>query len=389
VYLDHAATTPVDARVAAKMAEVLTDPRWFGNSASESHGYGEAAADLIEQARAQVAAAVNADPSEVIWTSGATESNNLGLWGVAHYYRDRGRHLITVRTEHKAVLDPCRELERRGWSVSYLAPDRNGRVDPAQVQAALRADTVLVSVMHVNNEIGVIQDIAAIAAICSAHGAWLHVDAAQSMGKCELDFAALGADLMSLSAHKVYGPKGVGALLMARTRRTGGAPAIQLAPLQYGGGQEGGLRAGTLATHQIVGMGTAFELAAATWRADLPRITRLQQRLWQGLCAIGGVLRNGDARHCVPHVLNVSFEGVEGESLLAAVRDEIAVSTGSACISAIAEPSYVLRALGRDERLSESSLRFGLGRATSEADVDAAIAVLGREVPRLRRIAGT
>jgi cysteine desulfurase len=389
VYLDHAATTPVDARVAAKMAEVLTDPRWFGNSASESHGYGEAAADLIEQARTQVAAAVNAVPSEVIWTSGATESNNLGLWGVAHYYRDRGRHLITVRTEHKAVLDPCRELERRGWSVSYLAPDRNGRVDPAQVQAALRADTVLVSVMHVNNEIGVIQDIAAIAAICSAHGAWLHVDAAQSMGKCELDFAALGADLMSLSAHKVYGPKGVGALLMARTRRTGGAPAIQLAPLQYGGGQEGGLRAGTLATHQIVGMGTAFELAAATWRADLPRITRLQQRLWQGLCAIGGVLRNGDARHCVPHVLNVSFEGVEGESLLAAVRDEIAVSTGSACTSAIAEPSYVLRALGRDERLSESSLRFGLGRATGEADIDAAIAVLGREVPRLRRIAGT
>jgi len=390
VYLDHAATTPVDARVAAKMAEVLTDPRWFGNSASESHGYGEAAAGLIEQARAQVAAAVNAVPSEVIWTSGATESNNLGLWGVAHYYRDRGRHLITVRTEHKAVLDPCRELQRRGWSVSYLAPDHNGLVDPALVQAALRADTVLVSVMHVNNEIGVIQDIAAIAAICAAHGAWLHVDAAQSMGKCELDFAALGADLMSLSAHKAYGPKGVGALLMARARqRAGGAAAIQLAPLQYGGGQEGGLRAGTLATHQIVGMGTAFELAAAAWRADLPRITRLQQRLWQGLCAIGGVLRNGDARRCVPHVLNVSFEGVEGESLLAAVRDEIAVSTGSACTSAIAEPSYVLRALGRDERLSESSLRFGLGRATSEADVDAAIAVLGREVPRLRRIAGT
>jgi cysteine desulfurase len=390
VYLDHAATTPVDARVAAKMAEVLTDPRWFGNSASESHGHGEAAAGLIEQARAQVAAAVNAVPAEVIWTSGATESNNLGLWGVAHYYRDRGRHLITVRTEHKAVLDPCRELERRGWSVSYLAPDRNGLVDPAQVQAALRADTVLVSVMHVNNEIGVIQDIAAIAAICNAHGAWLHVDAAQSMGKCELDFAALGADLMSLSAHKAYGPKGVGALLMARTRqRAGGAPAIQLAPLQYGGGQEGGLRAGTLATHQIVGMGTAFELAAATWRADFERITRLQQRLWQGLSAIGGVLRNGDARHCVPHVLNVSFEGVEGESLLAAVRDEIAVSTGSACTSAIAEPSYVLRALGRDERLSESSLRFGLGRSTSEADVEAAIAVLGREVPRLRRIAGT
>ena len=392
VYLDHAATTPVDARVAAKMAEVLTDPRWFGNAASESHGYGEAAAALIEQARAQVAAAVNAVPSEVIWTSGATESNNLGLWGVAHYYRDRGRHLITVRTEHKAVLDPCRELERRGWSVTYLAPDCNGLVGPAQVQAAWRADTVLVSVMHVNNEIGVIQDIAAIAAVCAARGAWLHVDAAQSMGKCELDFAALGADLMSLSAHKAYGPKGVGALLISRARRgaagAAGAAAIQLAPLQYGGGQEGGLRAGTLATHQIVGMGAAFELAAAAWRADLERITNLQRRLWQGLSAIGGVFRNGDPEHCVPHVLNVSFEGVEGESLLAVVRDDIAVSTGSACTSATAEPSYVLRALGRDERLSESSLRFGLGRGSSEADVDAAVAVLGREVPRLRRIAG-
>ena len=389
VYLDHAATTPVDARVAARMAEVLTDPRWFGNAASESHSYGEAAAALIEQARAQVAAAVNAVPSEVIWTSGATESNNLGLWGVAHYYRDRGRHLITVRTEHKAVLDPCRELARRGWSVTYLAPDCNGLVGPAQVQAAWRADTVLVSVMHVNNEIGVIQDIAAIAAVCAARGAWLHVDAAQSMGKCELDFAALGADLMSLSAHKAYGPKGVGALLISRARRgAAGAAVIQLAPLQYGGGQEGGLRAGTLATHQIVGMGAAFELAAAAWRADLERITNLQRRLWQGLSAIGGVLRNGDPEHCVPHVLNVSFEGVEGESLLAAVRDDIAVSTGSACTSATAEPSYVLRALGRDERLSESSLRFGLGRGSSEADVDAAVAVLGREVPRLRRIAG-
>jgi cysteine desulfurase len=390
VYLDHAATTPVDARVAAKMSEVLTDARWFGNSASESHAFGEAAADLVGLARAQVAAAVNAHPSEVLFTSGATESNNLGLWGVAQYYRDRGRHLITVRTEHKAVLDPCRELERRGWSVSYLVPDPKGRIDAAQVQAALRADTVLVSVMHVNNEIGVIQDIAAVAAVCAAHGAWLHVDAAQSMGKCRLDFAALGADLMSLSAHKAYGPKGVGALLISRARRGAqSGAAIQLAPLQYGGGQEGGLRAGTLATHQIVGMGTAFELAAASWREDAERIASLHHRLWQGLCAVGGVLRNGDPQHCVPHVLNVSFEGVEGESLLAAVRDEIAVSTGSACTSATAEPSYVLRALGRDERLSESSLRFGLGRATSETDIDVAIAVLSREVPRLRRIAGT
>jgi cysteine desulfurase len=384
IYLDHAATTPVDPGVAAKMAEVLTDPRWFGNSASDSHDYGEAAATLIESAREQVAAATGADPSEVVWTSGATESNNLAIWGVAQYYRERGRHIVTVRTEHKAVLDPCRELERRGWSVTYLTPDRSGLLDPQQVAAALRPDTVLVSVMHVNNEIGVIQDIAAIAAGCAKHGAWLHVDAAQSMGKCPLEFGASGVDLMSLSAHKAYGPKGAGALLVSRARK----PAIQLAPLQLGGGQEGGLRAGTLATHQVVGMGAAFELAAAQLLSDGERIAQLRRRLWQGLSAIGGVLRNGDSALSVPHVLNVSFEAVEGESLLAAVRSEIAVSTGSACTSATAEPSYVLRALGRDERSSESSLRFGLGRSTSEADIDTAIAVLEREVRRLRRIAG-
>jgi cysteine desulfurase len=387
IYLDHAATTPVDARVAARMAEVLTDPRCFGNPASDSHEFGEAAASLVESARAQVAAAAGAKAREVVFTSGATESNNLAIWGVAQYYRDRGRHLITVRTEHKAVLDPCRELQRRGWSVTYLLPDRGGRLDPAQVAAALRADSVLVSVMHVNNEIGVIQDIAAIAALCAQHGARLHVDAAQSMGKCAVDFAASGADLMSLSAHKAYGPKGVGALLVSQAAAA--AAAIQLAPLLYGGGQENGLRAGTLATHQVVGMGAAFELAAEMRAADGERIAGLQQRLWQGLVAIGGVMRNGDPLHAVPHLLNVSFEGVEGESLLAAVRDEIAVSTGSACTSATAEPSYVLRALGRDERMSESSLRFGLGRATTEAQIDAAIAVLAREVRRLRRIAGT
>ena len=388
VYLDHAATTPVDARVAAKMNEVLTDPGAFGNSASDSHDYGDIAAGVVEQARRQVAAAVHAQPEEVIFTSGATESNNLALWGVTHYYRERGRHLITVRTEHKAVLDPCRELERRGWSVTYLEPDRSGRLDPTQVKDALRADTVLVSVMHVNNEIGVIQDIAAIGAVCTAHGAWLHVDAAQSVAKCELNFAALGADLLSLSAHKAYGPKGIGALLVARSRRGADRAAVQLTPLQSGGGQEGGLRAGTLATHQVAGMGAAFALAATSLGADLARIASLQQRLWAGLSAIGGVLRNGDPQHSVPHLLNVSFEGVEGESLLAAVRGEIAVSTGSACTSATAEPSYVLRALGRDERLAEASLRFGLGRATREADIDAAIAVLAREVPRLRRMGG-
>jgi cysteine desulfurase len=384
IYLDHAATTPVDPRVAEKMLEVLTDSRWFGNSGSDSHAYGEAAAALIETARAQVAAAAGAEPREVIFTSGATESNNLALWGTAQYYRDRGRHIVTSRTEHKAVLDPCRELERRGASVTYLVPDRGGRLDLARLGAALRPDTVLVSVMHVNNEIGVIQDIAAIAAVCRQHGAWLHVDAAQSMGKCAVNFAASGADLMSLSAHKAYGPKGVGALLVARSRM----PAIQLAPLISGGGQESGLRAGTLATHQVVGMGEAFELAAAQLHSDVERIARVRSRLWDGLQTIGGVLRNGDDEHSVPHLLNVSFEGVEGESLLAAVRGEIAVSTGSACTSATAEPSYVLRALGRDERLSESSLRFGLGRSTTEPQIDAAVEILRREVRRLRAIAG-
>jgi cysteine desulfurase len=389
VYLDHAASTPVDARVAAKMNEVLTDPRSFGNSASDSHCFGEVASSLVEQARRQVAAAVRAKPSEVIFTSGATESNNLAIFGAAHYYRERGRHLITVRTEHKAVLDPYRELERRGWSVSYLVPDRAGRLDPLQVKSALRADTVLASVMHVNNEIGVIHDIAAIASICAQHGTRLHVDAAQSMGKCSLDFAASGADLMSLSAHKSYGPKGVGALLVSRSRQGVHPAPIQLTPLQSGGGQEAGLRAGTLATHQIAGMGLAFEIAAASLADDREHTAPLQQRLWRGLSALGGVLRNGDPQHSVPHVLNVSFEGVEGESLLAAVRGEIAVSTGSACTSATAEPSYVLRALGRDERLAEASLRFGLGRATGAAEIDAAIAVLTREVPRLRRMAGS
>ena len=389
VYLDHASTTPVDARVALAMAEVLNSETEFGNPASVSHDYGDIAGSLVEQARRQVAAAVGASPSDVVWTSGATEANNLALFGVAHYYRERGRHIVTARTEHKAVLDPCRELERRGWQITYLIPDRDGLLDPDQVAAALRTDTVLVSVMHVNNEIGVVQDIGAIAAICARHGsAWLHVDAAQSVGKCPVDFAGLGVDLMSLSGHKVYGPKGVGALVVSE-RKVGprGAP-VQLAPLAYGGGQERGLRAGTLATHQIVGMGLAFELAASISSTETVRIAQLQRRLWQGLASIGGALRNGSATHSVPHLLNVSFEGVEGESLLAGVRPHLAVSTGSACNSALAEPSYVLRALGRSERLSESSLRFGLGRTTTEKDIDTAIAVLSREVPRLRNIAG-
>jgi cysteine desulfurase len=389
VYLDHASTTPVDSRVAACMAEILNSETEFGNPASASHDYGDVAHALVEKARSQVAGAVGAASSELVWTSGATEANNLAIFGVAQYYRERGRHIVTSRTEHKAVLDPCRELERRGWQVTYLVPDREGLLDPGQVAAALRQDTVLVSIMHVNNEIGVVQDIGALGAICARHGgAWLHVDAAQSLGKCPVDFASLGVDLMSLSGHKVYGPKGVGALLVAQRKDGSRSARVQLAPLQFGGGQERALRAGTLATHQVVGMGLAFELASSISSTETVRIAQLQRRLWQGLASIGGVLRNGSVSHSVPHVLNASFEGVEGESLLAAVRPYLAVSTGSACNSALAEPSYVLRALGRSERLSESSLRFGLGRTTTTSDIDAAVAVLSREVSRLREIAG-
>jgi cysteine desulfurase len=386
VYLDYAATTPVDPRVAAAMAHCLTLEGEFGNPASSSHAYGTAALDLVETARAQIGACVGASAAEVVFTSGATEANNLALFGLTRYCVESGRHIVTARTEHKAVLDPCRELERRGWRVTYLEPDGGGIIHAEQVGAALQADTVLVSIMHVNNEIGVIQDIAAIAAACARHGgARLHVDAAQSVGKCAVDFAALGVDLMSLSAHKVYGPKGVGALLVAQGR---GRPAVQLSARQFGGGQERGLRAGTVPTHQVVGMGRAFELATAP-ETEAQRIGTLRERLWRGLASIGGVLRNGDAVRSVPHLLNVSFEGVEGESLLASLRGQIAVSTGSACTSALREPSYVLRALGRDDILSESSLRFGLGRFTTAADIDTAVTTVAQAVSRLRRVSGS
>jgi cysteine desulfurase len=384
VYLDYAATTPVDPRVAARMAECLTQQGAFGNPGSTSHDYGEAARALVEAARVQVAAAVGAVPADIVWTSGATEANNLALFGVANYQRETGRHIVTARTEHKAVLDPCRELERRGWRVTYLVPGRGGVLDPAEVAAALKPDTVLVSIMHVNNEIGVIQDIAAVAAVCAAHGTVrLHVDAAQSIGKCPLDFANLGLDLLSLSAHKSYGPKGVGALVVSRTR------GVQLQALQFGGGQERNLRSGTVATHQVVGMGAAFELAAAEQAAETARIALLRERLWRGLGPLEGVLRNGEPEQTAAQLLNVSFEDVEGESLLAAVRPFIAVSAGSACTSSNQEPSYVLRALGRDERLAESSLRFSLGRFTTEAEVDVAVAAVGGAVTRLRRVAGS
>jgi cysteine desulfurase len=383
VYLDYAATTPVEPLVAARMAECLGRDGAFGNPGSTGHTYGEAASERVEAARAEVAATVGAQPAEVIWTSGATEANNLAIFGVAQYNAQIGRHIVTVRTEHKAVLDPCRELERRGWRVTYLKPDGIGVLDPAAVAAALRPDTVLVSVMHVNNEIGVIQDIASIAALCARSGsARLHVDAAQSIGKCAVNFSEFGVDLLSLSAHKAYGPKGVGALVVSRAR------GVQLKPLQYGGGQERALRSGTVATHQVVGMGAAFALVKVAPQDEIGRIARLRDRLWDGLRSIGGVLRNGDFERSVPHLLNVSFEGVEGESLLATVRPHIAVSTGSACTSINQEPSYVLRALGRDDRLAESSLRFSFGRFSTEADADTAVSVVRRAVERLRRIGG-
>ncbi|HUX72789.1 MAG TPA: aminotransferase class V-fold PLP-dependent enzyme [Steroidobacteraceae bacterium] len=382
-YLDCAATTPVDPRVAAEMAACLTADGVFGNPSSGGHVYGARAREAVEAARVRAAAAVGACAEDLLFTSGATEADNLAVFGVARHARARGRHIVTARTEHKAVLDPCRELERRGWQVTYLQPGRDGIVEAAQVEAALRADTVLVSIMHVNNEIGVIQDIGAIAEVCARHGgARLHVDAAQSTGKCGVDFAACGADLMSLSAHKTYGPKGVGALLLARRR------GLQIEPLQFGGGQERGLRSGTVATHQVVGMAAALSIAAAEQSADSRRARELQQRLWEGLAAQGGVVRNGSEACGVAQILNVSFQDVEGESLLASVAAEIAVSTGSACASATDEASYVLRALGRDARLAESSLRFGLGRFTTALDIERAIAAVAAALARLRRIGG-
>ncbi len=383
-YLDNAATTAVDPRVVRRMAECLTAEGDFGNPASAGHVFGERAAQLVEAARRQVADAAGARAADVVFTSGATEADNLAIFGVAELRREEGRHLVTVRTEHKAVLDPCRALERRGWRVTYLVPDGDGILDPRRVAEALRPDTVLVSVMHVNNEIGTVQDVAGIARACALHGrAWLHVDAAQSVGKCGLSFERDGIHLMSLSAHKAHGPKGVGALILARAR------GVLVEPRELGGGQELGLRSGTLATHQIVGMGEACALATAEGAADTARIAGLAERLWRGLEALGGVWRNGDPARSVPHIVNLSFEGVEGESLLAAVRPHLAVSTGSACASAIGEPSYVLRALGRSERLAESSLRFSLGRFTTREEVERGIAVVSAAVIRLRRIAGT
>jgi cysteine desulfurase len=377
IYLDYSATTPVDPRVAQKMITYLTDE--FGNPASRSHSFGWTAEAAVEEARAQVAALVNCDPKELVWTSGATESINLALKGAAHFYKDKGKHLVTVKTEHKATLDTMRELEREGFEVTYLDVEPDGLVDLAKFEAALRKDTIVASVMYVNNEIGVIQDIPAMGEICRARGIIFHVDAAQATGKIVVDLAKLKVDLMSFSAHKTYGPKGVGALFVRRK------PRVRIEAQMHGGGHERGMRSGTLPTHQIVGMGEAFRIAKAEMATENERIRMLRDKLWRGLTEIPEVYVNGDMEHRVPHNLNASFNFVEGESLIMAIKD-IAVSSGSACTSASLEPSYVLRALGRSDELAHSSIRFTIGRFTTEADVDYTIDLIKRKVEKLREL---
>jgi cysteine desulfurase len=377
IYLDYSATTPVDPRVAEKMIPCLTEQ--FGNPASRSHAYGWDAEKLVENAREEVAKLVNADPKEIVWTSGATEAINLAIKGAAHFYKAKGKHLVTVRTEHKAVLDTMRELEREGYEVTYLTPEPNGLLDLEKFKAALRPDTVLVSIMYVNNEIGVIQDIPAIGEICREKGIIFHVDSAQATGKVVIDLAKLKVDLMSFSAHKTYGPKGIGALYVRRK------PRIRLEAQMHGGGHERGMRSGTLATHQIVGMGEAFRIAREEMATENERIRMLRDRLLKGLSDIDEVHVNGDMEHRVPHNLNISFNFVEGESLLMAIKD-LAVSSGSACTSASLEPSYVLRALGRSDELAHSSIRFSVGRFTTEADIDFAIDLLHQKIGKLREL---
>ncbi len=377
IYLDYAATTPVDPRVAAKMIPYLTEH--FGNPASRSHAYGWAAEEAAEIAREQVAALIGADPREIVWTSGATESNNLAIKGAARFYQGKGKHIVTVKTEHKAVLDTCRELEREGFTVTYLDVQENGLLDLEAFRAALVPGTVLASVMFVNNEIGVIQDVAALGAICREKGVIFHVDAAQATGKVEFDLARLPIDLMSLSAHKCYGPKGIGALYVRRK------PRIRLEALIHGGGHERGLRSGTLATHQIVGMGEAYRLCREGMAAENERVRWLRDRMLAGLSGMEEVFVNGDLNRRVPHNLNVSFNYVEGESLLMGVK-ALAVSSGSACTSASLEPSYVLRALGRSDELAHSSIRFSIGRFTTEEEVDAAVRMVTEAVGKLREM---
>ena len=376
-YMDYSATTPVDQRVAEKMAKYLTMEGDFGNAASRSHYYGWQAEKAVDKARSQVADLVGADPREIVWTSGATESDNLAIKGIAHFYHKRGKHIITLKTEHKAVLDTCRQLEREGFEVTYLDPLPNGLLDIDVFKSAIREDTILTSIMHVNNEIGVIQDLQAIGDICRENKVFFHVDAAQSAGKIEINLESLPVDLMSFSAHKIYGPKGMGALYVSRK------PRVRLEAQIHGGGHERGMRSGTLATHQIVGMGEAFAIAKAEMKEEGERTHRLRERLLAGFADMEEVVINGDLEHRIAGNLNISFNYVEGESLMMAISD-VAVSSGSACTSASLEPSYVLRALGLTDELAHSSIRFSVGRYTTEQDVDDAIKLVREKVQKLR-----
>lgn len=379
IYLDYSATTPVDPRVAQKMSDCLLVDGNFGNPASRSHVFGWKAEEAVENARRQVAELVNADPREIVWTSGATESDNLAIKGVAHFYNTKGKHIITSKIEHKAVLDTTRQLEREGFEVTYIEPGEDGLITPTMVEAALREDTILVSVMHVNNEIGTINDIAAIGELTRARGILFHVDAAQSTGKVEIDLDKLKVDLMSFSAHKTYGPKGIGALYVRRK------PRVRLEAMMHGGGHERGMRSGTLATHQIVGMGEAFHIAKQEMASENQRIKALADRFWAAVDGMEELYLNGSATSRVPHNLNISFNYVEGESLIMALKD-LAVSSGSACTSASLEPSYVLRALGRNDELAHSSIRFTFGRFTTEQEVDYAASKVREAVDKLREL---
>ncbi|RSH65135.1 IscS subfamily cysteine desulfurase [Stutzerimonas stutzeri] len=379
IYLDYSATTPVDPRVAEKMIECLTNEGNFGNPASRSHAFGWKAEEAVENARRQVAELVNADPREIVWTSGATESDNLAIKGVAHFYASKGKHIVTTKIEHKAVLDTTRQLEREGFEVTYIEPGDDGIVTPAMVEAALREDTILVSVMHVNNEIGTINDITAIGELTRARGILFHVDAAQSTGKVEIDLEKMKVDLMSFSAHKTYGPKGVGALYVRRK------PRVRLEAQMHGGGHERGMRSGTLATHQLVGMGEAFRIAKQEMAQENERIRALRDRFYKQVEHLEELYVNGSMAARVPHNLNLSFNYVEGESLIMALKD-LAVSSGSACTSASLEPSYVLRALGRNDELAHSSIRFTFGRFTTEEEIDYAAQKVCEAVTKLREL---
>jgi cysteine desulfurase len=379
IYLDYSATSPVDPRVAVKMSECLTLENNFGNPASRSHVFGWKAEEAVETARRHVADLVHCDPREIVWTSGATEADNLAIKGAAYFYAKKGKHIITSKIEHKAVLDSCRHLERDGFEITYLDPDKHGLISPETVAAALRPDTILVSIMHVNNEIGVINDIAGIGKITREKGITFHVDAAQSAGKIDIDLGKLPVDLMSLTAHKIYGPKGIGALFVCRK------PRVRIEPQMHGGGHERGMRSGTLATHQIVGMGEAFRIAQLEMHEENARILSLRNRLLNGLKDIEEVYVNGDLEHRVAGNLNISFNFVEGESLMMALRD-LAISSGSACTSASLEPSYVLRALGLNDELAHSSLRITIGRFTTQEDIDFAIGKIHEAVKKLREL---